>query len=58
LFPKFANGGKLTPNVVDTVGNFPLVLLETVANLPTVSMTLAVRVAKFPGSVVDTSGAP
>jgi hypothetical protein len=42
----------------DTGGNTPPVTLTPVTNLPTVSITLAKRVAKFATGVVDTGGAP
>jgi hypothetical protein len=50
LFPLFATsaidaGGKFTAGVVDTCGN-----------LPPVSMTQAVPVAKFTASVIDNCG--
>jgi hypothetical protein len=38
--------------------HLPLVSLTQVANLPTVSTTLAKLTAKFAAGVVDTGGAP
>jgi hypothetical protein len=51
-------GGKFTASVVDTGGNLLQVLLILAANLPPVSTTSAVSVAKLAASVVDASGTP
>jgi hypothetical protein len=56
LFPLFDTGvvdtgGKFAAGVIDTGGNLP-----PAANLPPVSTTQAVLVAKFAAGVVDTGG--
>ncbi len=53
----YITGGKFTTNVVDTGGILPSVSLTPVANLATVSTSLAKLVAKFAAGVVDTGGA-
>ncbi len=63
MFPLFATGvsdtgGKFAAGVIDIGDNVSPVSLTPVANLPSVTTTPEVLVAKFAANVVDTGGAP